>query len=157
MLRERPRRLVPLAAQDAADQKRKARPWKKGMEGAQAGPLFNQSWPVSEDKATLLTLPHLRRRDRRSHACALTAPNRNVLATTVGALGTIAAGLFFYHRALLNHLIRPQQQRGRDREAEPFGGLEVDHQLELRGLLDRKIGGLSTLDDLIDVSGGETP
>jgi hypothetical protein len=119
----------------------------EGMEGAQAGPLFNQSWPVSEDKATLLTLPHLRRRDRRSHACALTAPNRNVLATTVGALGTIAAGLFFYHRALLNHLIRPQQQRGRDREAEGFRGLDVDDHLELRGLLDGQIRGASCLPD----------
>ena len=37
---------------------------------------------------------------------------------------------------LLDHLIRPLQERGRDREAERLGGLEVDHQLELRGLFD---------------------
>ena len=35
----------------------------------------------------------------------------------------------------LDHLIRPLQQRRRDRQAERFGGLEVDHQLELGGLL----------------------
>jgi hypothetical protein len=33
---------------------------------------------------------------------------------------------------LLDHLIRPQQERRRDRQAEHLGGLEVDDQLELR-------------------------
>jgi hypothetical protein len=44
--------------------------------------------------------------------------------------------------ALLDHLGRPQQRRRRDREAQRFGGLEVDDQLELGGLLDGEIGGL---------------
>jgi len=35
---------------------------------------------------------------------------------------------------LFNNLIRPQQQRRRDGEAERLGGLEVDDQLELRSL-----------------------
>jgi hypothetical protein len=35
-----------------------------------------------------------------------------------------------------NHLIRPRKQRPRDGEAERLGGLEVDHHLELRRLLD---------------------
>jgi hypothetical protein len=35
---------------------------------------------------------------------------------------------------LLNHLIRPLQERRRDREAEGLGGPEVDHQLKLGGL-----------------------
>jgi hypothetical protein len=43
---------------------------------------------------------------------------------------------------LLDHLIRPSEQRRWDRQAEGFGGLEVDHQLELGGLLDGEIGGL---------------
>src|SRR5713101_5743230 len=34
-------------------------------------------------------------------------------------------------------LIRPQQQRRRDRQAERLRGLEVDDQLELRRLFDR--------------------
>jgi hypothetical protein len=37
---------------------------------------------------------------------------------------------------LLYDFVRPQQYRLRDREAEGLGGLEVDDQLELRGLLD---------------------
>ena len=36
----------------------------------------------------------------------------------------------------LDHLIRPLQERRRDRQAEGLGGLEVDDQLELGGLLD---------------------
>jgi hypothetical protein len=32
----------------------------------------------------------------------------------------------------LDHLIRPQQQRLRDGEAEGFGGLDVDDELQLR-------------------------
>ena len=46
-------------------------------------------------------------------------------------------------------LIRAQQQRRRDREAERLGGLQVDHQLELRGLLDGEVARLGTLDDLV--------
>ena len=49
------------------------------------------------------------------------------------------------HVRLLNHRVRAQQQRLRDREAERLGGLEIDEQLELRGLLDRKIRGLGAL------------
>src|SRR2546422_3198421 len=44
----------------------------------------------------------------------------------------------------LDHLIRPQQQCLRDRQAEGFRGLEVDDQLELGRLLDGKIGGVGT-------------
>src|SRR5215813_563219 len=43
---------------------------------------------------------------------------------------------------LLDDLIRPPQHRRRDRQAERLGGLEVDDQLELGGLLDRKVTGL---------------
>jgi len=34
---------------------------------------------------------------------------------------------------------------------------EVDHKLELSGLLNRKIGGLSTLQDLVHVDGSKPP
>src|SRR5882724_2526296 len=40
--------------------------------------------------------------------------------------------LLEHPNCLLNDLIRPPQQRRRDREAEGLGGLEVDDQLELQ-------------------------
>src|SRR5262249_46402946 len=43
---------------------------------------------------------------------------------------------------LLDHLIRPQQQIARDREAKCLRRLQVDYQLELRRLLDRKVARL---------------
>jgi len=43
---------------------------------------------------------------------------------------------------LLYNLIRPRQQRRRDREAEGLGGLAVDDQPERGGLLDGQIAGL---------------
>src|SRR5215467_7542263 len=46
---------------------------------------------------------------------------------------------------LFNDLIRPQQQRRRDGEAERLGGLEIDDQLELVGLLDGQVAGLGAL------------
>src|SRR5882762_7073894 len=50
----------------------------------------------------------------------------------------------------LDHLIRSQQQRRRDGEADGLGRLEVDDQLELRRLLDREIPRLRALEDLVD-------
>ena len=42
-------------------------------------------------------------------------------------------------RENLKNLIRPLQERRRDREADRLRGLEVDHQLEFGGLLDGKL------------------
>ena len=56
--------------------------------------------------------------------------------------------------ASLNHLIRAQQHRLRDREAERPGGLEVEHELELGGLNDRNIFRLGALEDRTDVDAG---
>ena len=47
----------------------------------------------------------------------------------------------------LNQLIRSLEHQRRDRQAEGLGGLEVDDQLELRGLFDGQVGGLPALDD----------
>jgi hypothetical protein len=41
--------------------------------------------------------------------------------------------------ALFDHLIRPQQQRQWDGEAERLGGLEVDDELEPGWPLDRNV------------------
>ena len=46
---------------------------------------------------------------------------------------------------LFEQLIRPQQQRGRDRHAEGFGRLEVEDELRLDPLLDRELAAFRTL------------
>ena len=51
----------------------------------------------------------------------------------------------------LDHLVRPDQHRLRNRQAQSLGGLEVDYQFELRRLLDGEVGGLGALEDLVDV------
>jgi hypothetical protein len=42
--------------------------------------------------------------------------------------------------ALLDDLVRPHQHRLRDRKAKRLRRLEIDHQLELGGLLDGSAG-----------------
>ena len=55
---------------------------------------------------------------------------------------------------LLNDLVRPPQERRRDREPERLGGLEVNHQLELCRLLDGQVTGFCALEYLVDVLRG---
>ena len=47
------------------------------------------------------------------------------------------------------------EDRGRDRQADRLGGLQVDGELESRRLLDRQIGGRGPLQDLGDIAGRE--
>src|SRR5262249_28327262 len=55
---------------------------------------------------------------------------------------------------LFNDLVGAQQQRLRNRQAQRLGGLEIDHQLELGGLLDWEISGLGAFEDLVHVTCG---
>jgi hypothetical protein len=57
----------------------------------------------------------------------------------------------------LNDLVRAQQQRLRDVDAQGLRGLQVDHQLELGWLLHRNIGGLRALENLVDEAGCAAP
>src|SRR5687767_3921633 len=52
----------------------------------------------------------------------------------------------FMKRPSFDDVIRPLQQRGRDRQPERRGCLEVDDELELGRLLDGKISGLRALE-----------
>ena len=53
-----------------------------------------------------------------------------------------------------DHLIRPEQERRRNGEAERLGGLEVDDDLEFRGPLHGQSLGLHTFENLMDEHGG---
>jgi hypothetical protein len=57
---------------------------------------------------------------------------------------------------LLDHLIRSHQHVGRNRQADLLGGLQIDHKLELRRLLNGKIRGLGAFKDFVDVEGSAT-
>src|SRR4029077_6450259 len=53
--------------------------------------------------------------------------------------------------SLRDHLIRPLQERWRNRQAEGLRGLEIDDQFELRRLLHRQVTRLGTPKNLNDV------
>src|SRR5713226_569239 len=55
---------------------------------------------------------------------------------------------------LLDDLIRPQQQRSRDRQAEGLRRLEVDDQLEPRRLLDGEVSRPRALENLVHIESG---
>src|SRR5438128_2574601 len=57
----------------------------------------------------------------------------------------------------LDDLIRPQQQRLRNREAEGFGGLQINDELEFRWLLDRDFVRLRPAQNLVDKVSGAAP
>src|SRR3970040_2366706 len=59
--------------------------------------------------------------------------------------------------SLLDDLVGAKQQRLRNGQAQGLGGLEVDDELELGRLLDREIGRLGALEDLVDVDRRPAP
>ena len=64
-----------------------------------------------------------------------------------------AVGKFHFCTSLtsFDHLVGKGKQRRRNFEVECPSGLEVDHQLELGGLLDREIGWLCATENAIDI------
>ena len=59
--------------------------------------------------------------------------------------------------SLFDHLVGSREHRGRHGKAERLGSLEIDHKVKLGGLLDRQVGGLTTLQDFMHVEGAAPP
>src|SRR6266567_3783889 len=57
---------------------------------------------------------------------------------------------------LLDHFVRPPQQRRRDRQAERLGGLQINDELERRHLLDRYLADLRPPQNLVDGLGQQS-
>jgi hypothetical protein len=55
---------------------------------------------------------------------------------------------------LFDHLVGARGEPGRRVKPERLGGLKVDHELELGGLIDRQVSGLLALEDPSDVETG---
>src|SRR5437773_9373379 len=67
----------------------------------------------------------------------------------------LSAGKFHFEPpslvSLFDHLVGPREQRRRYVEAECLCSLKIDDKLELRRLHDRKIGGLSALENVAGI------
>src|SRR4030095_10364987 len=66
---------------------------------------------------------------------------------------SLSSRQFPVQRHVSIHLIRPRQQRRRDRKAEGLRGLEVEDELKLRRLYDRQVGGFGAFQNLVDLHG----
>ena len=55
---------------------------------------------------------------------------------------------------LLDYLSSLREHRRRYLKADALGGLEVDDELKIRGLLDRQLPGFRALEELVDVASG---
>jgi hypothetical protein len=55
------------------------------------------------------------------------------------------------HRGSADHLVCQDEECRGHRQAKCLRGLQVDHQLELGGLLDGQVGWLRTREDLVHV------
>jgi hypothetical protein len=56
-----------------------------------------------------------------------------------------------------DYFVRSGKYRGRNADAECFGCLQVDHELECGRLLDRQIGGYGPAENFVDVDRSRSP
>src|SRR5712692_8834224 len=80
--------------------------------------------------------------------CAITFPSPTASASKC------PAGLTLEPFSWMDHLVRPHQERRRDRQPEGLGGLEIDDQVELGRALDWQLTGFGALEDRSHVASG---
>src|SRR5215467_4202709 len=85
---------------------------------------------------------------RPERANASSGPLKRLVRRTL----LLTAPLMGQH-TLLDHLVGALYKGLRNREAEGLGGLQVDHQLELAGLLHGEVAGPGAFQDLVHVDG----
>src|SRR5262245_36048297 len=122
-------------------------------------------WPGPADAGDSRGLPCLGR-ERRKQQAESERPRARSAAWTpqwgwlAGSLADLNYGrsssqlAALVEHGLFDDVVRSQQQCLWDRQAQRLGGLEVDHQLELRRLFNRQVGWLGPLENLVHVGGG---
>ena len=60
----------------------------------------------------------------------------------------------FWLTSSANHLVRLEEEGWRNRQAERFRRLEIDHQLELHGLLYGEVARLGAFENLVHEADG---
>ena len=63
----------------------------------------------------------------------------------------VSQPLLLVFSVLLDHSVRSRQHIRRNRQADLLGRLEIDHELEFRGLFDRNVGWLGAFQNLVNV------
>src|SRR5712691_2560521 len=81
-------------------------------------------------------------------------PYHGTLRLWVGSLRSLSHSVQRLGAHLLDDLVREDQEGWWHRDPECLGGLEVEDQLELRGLLDRQVARLRPFQELVDKDGG---
>jgi len=67
-----------------------------------------------------------------------------IFDSSAESAGSLQSSLFTRHD-LLDHFIRPRQHIRRNRQADLVGGFQINDQLKLYRLLNRKISGLGVI------------
>src|SRR5262252_4804542 len=81
-------------------------------------------------------------------------PSRGVYCRRTHATRTRDRGGGVSHRGSPDHLVGPLEKGRGNGDTEGLGGLEVDHQLELRGLLHQQVRRLGPFENPIHIGGG---
>jgi hypothetical protein len=70
--------------------------------------------------------------------------NQRCILNSMSARRGVTQPPLLVFSVLLDHLIRPRQHVGRNRQADLLGRFQIDDELELCRLLHRQVGGLGS-------------
>ena len=108
--------------------------------------------------AQQITAPEVRDGSKREAACfglCQLTPAADIAPQMLTPLGAKSGCEQVQQDALFDHLVGASRKAGRHFKPKGLGGLEVNHELELSWMLDRKLARLLALQDAIDIAGGK--